>query len=168
MAQAGFGRVLYNGPSLLRMMYSFYSDAVDPTAVPTFGIDSGIWDGVKNKHDVKIPPGFEQTIREVFMPTLLDHGGTFELTGSPSRQMAGLFYDVTRDDGKAVKGWSVHRWNLLANPHFGRAIERDGTWWALNKIGEYDGGPYATQGEAADRAAELRYRDGILDLQSLI
>ncbi len=58
-AQAGFGRVLYNGPSLLRMMYSFYSDAIPPTLIPTFGVDPSIAASVANQHDVKIPPGFE-------------------------------------------------------------------------------------------------------------
>jgi hypothetical protein len=59
VAQAGFGRVLYNGPSILRMMYSFYDDAVAPTLVPTFGVDPNISASVRNQHDVKIPPGFE-------------------------------------------------------------------------------------------------------------
>jgi hypothetical protein len=59
MAQAGFGRVLYHGPSLLRMMYSFYNDSLPPTLVPTFGVDAQISGLVKNQHDVKIPPGFE-------------------------------------------------------------------------------------------------------------
>jgi hypothetical protein len=59
VAQAGFGRVLYNGPSILRMMYSFYDDAFAPTLVPTFGIDKNVSASVKNQHDVKIPPGFE-------------------------------------------------------------------------------------------------------------
>jgi len=59
VAQAGFGRVLYNGPSILRMMYSFYDDAVAPTLVPTFGVDPNISKSVANQHDVKIPPGFE-------------------------------------------------------------------------------------------------------------
>ena len=59
MAQAGFGRVLYNGPSLLRMMYSFYNDVIPPTLVPTFGVSKGISGLVANQHDVKIPPGFE-------------------------------------------------------------------------------------------------------------
>lgn len=59
VAQAGFGRVLYNGPSILRMMYSFYDDAVAPTLVPTFGVDPNISGAVRNQHDVKIPPGFE-------------------------------------------------------------------------------------------------------------
>jgi hypothetical protein len=59
VAQAGFGRVLYNGPSLLRMMYAFYNDAIPPTLVPTFGLDPTIPPAVANQHNVRIPPGFE-------------------------------------------------------------------------------------------------------------
>lgn len=59
VAQAGFSRVLYNGPSLLRMMYAFYNDALPPTLVPTFGIDPTIPPLVANQHNVKIPAGFE-------------------------------------------------------------------------------------------------------------
>ncbi len=59
VAQVGFGRVMYHGPSLLRMMYSFYNDALPPTLVPTFGIDPTIPPQVANQHNVKIPPGFE-------------------------------------------------------------------------------------------------------------
>lgn len=59
VAQAGFSRILYHGPSLLRMMYAFYNDALPPTLVPTFGIDPSIPPAVSNQHDVKIPPGFE-------------------------------------------------------------------------------------------------------------
>jgi hypothetical protein len=58
VAQAGFGRVLYNGPSILRVMYAFYQDPA-PTLVPTFGVDPNIMASVANQHDVKIPPGFE-------------------------------------------------------------------------------------------------------------
>ncbi len=58
-AQAGFGRVLYNGPSLLRMMYAFYNNAIPPTIIPTFGVDPLIAGMVANQHDVIIPPGFE-------------------------------------------------------------------------------------------------------------
>lgn len=59
MAQAGFGRVMYHGPSLLRMMYAFYNDAIPPTLVQTFGVDPSVSLGVANQHNVKIPPGFE-------------------------------------------------------------------------------------------------------------
>jgi hypothetical protein len=58
-AQAGFGRVLYNGPSLLRMMYAFYNSISPTTLVPTFGVDPGIPAAVPNQHQVVIPPGFE-------------------------------------------------------------------------------------------------------------
>lgn len=72
----------------------------------------------------KIPSKLENTIREVFMPTLLDFGGRFRLTGSPVRQMGGLFYRVTQEDAsKRPEGWSVHHWNLLANPHFGKTLD---------------------------------------------
>lgn len=59
VAQAGFGRVLYNGPSLLRMLYAFYNDIIPPTLVPTFGVDPNIGARVANQHNVKIPAGFE-------------------------------------------------------------------------------------------------------------
>ena len=59
-AQAGFGRVLYNGPSLLRMMYSFYRSVV-PVSIPDFGTNSTVLtaQGKNNPHGVNIPPGFE-------------------------------------------------------------------------------------------------------------
>lgn len=59
VAQAGFSRVLYHGPSLLRMMYAFYNDALPPTLVPTFGVNPLVSATVANQHNVKIPPGFE-------------------------------------------------------------------------------------------------------------
>ena len=62
VAQAGFGRVLYHGPSILRVMYSFYSDLLMPTVIPAFPpnvLDPSIMGNVANQHDVKIPPGYE-------------------------------------------------------------------------------------------------------------
>jgi hypothetical protein len=57
VAQAGFGRVLYNGPSLLRIMYAFYADLVPPTIMESIG---GILENTQtNQHDVRIPPGYE-------------------------------------------------------------------------------------------------------------
>lgn len=57
VAQAGFGRVLYHGPSILRVLYSFYEDTLPPTVIPAV---SGLAKTTPaNQHDVKIPPGFE-------------------------------------------------------------------------------------------------------------
>jgi hypothetical protein len=59
VAQAGFGRVLYHGPSLLRMMYAFYSDLLPNTLVPSFGVDPKVTAAIANHHIVRIPPGYE-------------------------------------------------------------------------------------------------------------
>src|SRR5207245_2652879 len=40
---------------------------------------------------------------------------------TPSRQMSGLFYQVTRaNKSKRLKGWKTFHWNILANPFFGK------------------------------------------------
>lgn len=68
----------------------------------------------------KIPAKLAPTIRDVLMPTLLDYRGRLRLTGTPVRNMSGLFYEVTKPEKNLrTKGWSVHAWNLLANPFFG-------------------------------------------------
>lgn len=68
----------------------------------------------------KIPVKLAPTIRDVLMPTLLDYRGRLRLTGTPVRNMAGLFFDVTQPKiARRTRGWSVHHWNLLCNPFFG-------------------------------------------------
>lgn len=58
MGQVGLSRIMYHGPSLLRMLYSYYSDLYPPTLVePVF--DNPAIAGFRNKHDVIIPPGFK-------------------------------------------------------------------------------------------------------------
>lgn len=57
--QASFSRVLYHGPSILRMMYAFYNDILPPTLIPTFGVNPAFSALVANQHNVKIPPGYE-------------------------------------------------------------------------------------------------------------
>lgn len=58
IGQLSIARILYHGPSLLRMLYAYYEDAIPPTLVdavfPNVGVQT-----VANPHDVIIPPGFE-------------------------------------------------------------------------------------------------------------
>lgn len=58
VAQMSLSRVLYHGPSLLRMLYAYYEDTVGPVTVdpvfPNIGIQN-----VANKHDVVLAPGYE-------------------------------------------------------------------------------------------------------------
>ena len=58
MGQANLGRIMYHGPSLLRVLYAYYQDATPPAMVETLlgGIAAST---MPNPHDVKIDPGFE-------------------------------------------------------------------------------------------------------------
>lgn len=116
----------------------------------------------------KIPPKLGQSIREVFMPTLLDFGGRFRMTGTPVRNMSGLFWNVTRPElEQRTPGWRVHHWNLLSNPFFGRAKQVGGqlfvVWGARDEIVT---GPHA-QGELEAVIHGARWTKGMLALQEL-
>jgi len=58
VGQLSLARVMYHGPSLLRVLYAYYSDVIPDTVVdPIFSnIGSAT---VDNQHDVMIPPGYE-------------------------------------------------------------------------------------------------------------
>lgn len=92
----------------------------------------------------KIPPKLGQSIREVFFPALLDFGGRFRMTGTPSRSRSGLFFDVTRPDIKhRLKGWSVHHWTLLHNTFFGATHDERWTRGVLGLQQLYGGSEVA-------------------------
>ena len=58
MSQLSIARILCHGPSLLRMLYAYYEDAIPPTVVSSVFANAGTAT-VDNPHDVIIPPGFE-------------------------------------------------------------------------------------------------------------
>lgn len=58
MGQMSLGRIMYHGPSLLRMLYAYYQDLVSPTIVPFVFPNPGV-ENMANEHNVKIPPGYE-------------------------------------------------------------------------------------------------------------
>jgi hypothetical protein len=58
IGQLSIARILYHGPSLLRMLYAYYEDAIPPTLVNAVFSNAGIAT-VENPHDVMIPPGYE-------------------------------------------------------------------------------------------------------------
>ncbi len=52
-------RIYYHGPSLLRMMYAYYSDIQTPVVVPPYTALSAVAAAANpNPHNVKIRPGF--------------------------------------------------------------------------------------------------------------
>jgi len=58
VGQLGIARILYHGPSLLRMLYAYYEDVIPPVTVPAVFPNIGMAT-TANPHDVIIPPGFE-------------------------------------------------------------------------------------------------------------
>lgn len=56
--QLGLSRVMYHGPSLLRMLYAYYQDLIPPTIITFVFPNPGVLT-VANPHQVKIPPGYE-------------------------------------------------------------------------------------------------------------
>jgi hypothetical protein len=60
VGQLGLSRIMYHGPSLLRVLYAYYQDLVPPTVIPSvIGADNLGALTVANTHDVKIAPGYE-------------------------------------------------------------------------------------------------------------
>ena len=56
--QMTLSRIMYHGPSLLRVLYAYYQDLVPPTVVAPVFANLGAAT-VANPHDVVIPPGYE-------------------------------------------------------------------------------------------------------------
>jgi hypothetical protein len=56
IGQLGMSRIMYHGPSILRVLYAYYQDLLPSTQVPAMFPFSG---SVPNQHDVQIPPGYE-------------------------------------------------------------------------------------------------------------
>jgi len=57
VGQLSLSRVMYHGPSLLRMLYAYYQDLIPPTVIQPVFANVGAAT-VANPHDVKIPPGY--------------------------------------------------------------------------------------------------------------
>lgn len=58
IGQLGLSRILYHGPSILRVLYAYYKDTLPNTVVPALFPNRGA-DAMPNPHDVKVPPGYE-------------------------------------------------------------------------------------------------------------
>jgi hypothetical protein len=58
LQQLSLGRILYHGPSLLRMAYAYYADYSAPTVIDPLFENLGT-KTMPNPHNVKIQPGYE-------------------------------------------------------------------------------------------------------------
>lgn len=58
IGQLGLSRILYHGPSILRVLYAYYQDLIPKTVIPAVFPNIGAG-AMPNPHDVIIPPGYE-------------------------------------------------------------------------------------------------------------
>jgi hypothetical protein len=77
-----------------------------------------IWDEAQKARHL------QQGIQQVLGASMADFEGQIWITGTPSLDTGGYFFEVTRDDGQpAAPGWAVHRWSVVDNPFFGPTPE---------------------------------------------
>jgi hypothetical protein len=58
IGQLGLSRILYHGPSILRVLYAYYQDVLPPTLIPSVFPNLGAAADT-NPHNVILPPGYE-------------------------------------------------------------------------------------------------------------
>lgn len=56
-------------------------------------------------------------INQVLRAALTDLRGTICLTGTPDDLTSGMFYEITKQAGERLGGWSVHEWSAEDNPY---------------------------------------------------
>ena len=60
---------------------------------------------------------------DVAGPGTIKRKGALRLIGTPGDVCEGFFHDITREDGGALPGWSVHRFTIYDNPGIPHARE---------------------------------------------
>lgn len=109
----------------------------------------------------------------VIIGSLTDYQGECWLTGTPSRDCSGMFYEVTKDvdggDGAPKEGWEVHTIASTDNPFFGRVVGGPGedgklVYWIEDNMfkengehhGDADGKPFTSFLAAEKHAQYIR------------
>lgn len=98
----------------------------------------------------------ERLYKAVITAAMTDFVGECWLTGTPGRDCAGMFYEITRDDGEPLTGWEVHRIAAVDNPFFGCVVWKGGQWFVVDNLA-VETGPYASEAEAEEAAVKVRW-----------
>jgi hypothetical protein len=85
-------------------------------------------------------PRFSHLIFDLYkgtiVPAAADYRAETWLTGTPGKDLAGMFYEVTRDDEHRLTGWEVHALSVIDNPYFGSTPEERWKETALRALEE--------------------------------
>lgn len=121
----------------------------------------------------------ERMYKAVITGGMNDFGAECWITGTPGVDLAGLFYEVTRDDGEQVQGWEVHHLVVTDNPFFGRVVWELGQWFVEDNLFDapeadrtthawtgtiaaeaHRWGPFRDESEATEAAIRVRWERG--------
>lgn len=91
VGQVGLSRVMYHGPSMLRVMYAYYQDLLPPTVVPAVFPNVGAG-AMVNPHDVKVPPGYENFYINLASDLFLQPVGLLVIMKDTNENTYGAFY----------------------------------------------------------------------------
>jgi hypothetical protein len=91
IGQVGLSRVMYHGPSMLRVLYAYYQDLVPPTVVPAVFPNVGA-SAMPNPHDVVVPPGYENFFINLASDLFLQPVGLLVILRDTNQDTYGAFY----------------------------------------------------------------------------
>lgn len=108
-------------------------------------------------------PFLDEFFDAVVIGSLTDFQGECWMTGTPGRDCAGMFYEVTKEPSEGderLPGWDVHTIAVVDNPYFGLVVTDATGDCEVYHVEAQDGqrqGPY-DDAETAERAAvEVRW-----------
>ncbi len=93
IGQLGLSRILYHGPSILRVLYAYYHDKLPPTLVPNMlgDAETGTGSG-SNPHDVIVPPGYENFYVNLASDLFTQPIGLLVMVKDNNQKTYGAFY----------------------------------------------------------------------------
>lgn len=97
----------------------------------------------------------ERMYKAVIIAGAADFRGEVWLTGTPGRDLVGMFFEITRDDVESrLPGWEVHEIDVTDNPFFGRVVWEGGKCFVEDNLFDTsdDRGTHAWTGDIADDA----------------
>lgn len=97
MGQFSMSRVMYHGPSLLRVLYAYYTDGngADPDIPNLFPSAAAAYpqiDGTRNIHDVKMAPGYENIYLNLASDLFTQPIGLMLIMKDSNEKTMGAFY----------------------------------------------------------------------------
>lgn len=98
----------------------------------------------------------DRLYKAVIVAAMTDYEGECWVTGTPGKDCAGMFFEITRDEGEPLAGWEVHRIAVVDNPFFGAVVWKGGEWFVVDNVGN-ESGPFPDEAAAEDEAKRVRW-----------